>query len=72
MKMAVLGICKDPLKPSLSSWPAPSDTNTSAMTATAHSPTVLKITTASRTLRHMSTVRFAPSSTEVLTVSWTA
>ena len=70
--MAVPGICSEPLKPSRSSWPAPSDTKTSAITARADSPTVRRITTASKTLRPMSTVRLAPSSTEVRTVSWTA
>ncbi len=72
MKMAVPGICRDPLRPRFKSWPAPSDTKTRAMTASADRPTVLNMATAKKTLRPMSTVRLAPSSTEVRTVVWTA
>ena len=69
MKMAVPGICSEPLRPRRSSWPTLSDTNTRAITATSDRPTVLRIKTARKTLMPMRTVRFAPSSTEVRTVS---
>ena len=72
MKMAVPGICSDPLAPRRRSWPAARDTKTNTMPATAERPPVRRIPTARNTLRPMSTVRLAPSSTEVLTVSWTA
>ena len=72
MKMAVPGIWSEPLAPSRSSWPAASDTKTRAMTARAERPMVRRIPTARNTLRPMSTVRLAPSRTEVRTVSCTA
>ena len=70
--MAVPGIWSDPLAPSRSSWPAASDTKTNTITARAERPTIRRITTARNTLRPMSTVRLAPSSTDVRTVNWTA
>ncbi len=72
MKMDVPGIWSDPLAPRRSSWPAARETKTKTMTARAERPTVFRISTAKSTLKPMSTVRLAPSSTEVRTVSWTA